>query len=223
MKLYLSSYLIGNNSDELASLVSGRKRVGVIRNALDFSDEQERLEEGRKREFSDLKELGFFPELIDLREYFDGKKNLRAAINQLDGLWVVGGNTFILNSAFRQSGLDRIIIELLENEQFVYAGYSAGICVLTPTLEGIHLADNPEIIPQCYPKEVIWEGLGLLPFCIAPHWRSDHPESAMIEKSVEYFMEHKIPFIALRDGETYIADIREMPNKSAVLMRRQTS
>lgn len=59
MKLYLSSYLIGNNSDELASLVSGRKRVGVIPNALDFSDEQERLEEGRKREFSNLKELGF--------------------------------------------------------------------------------------------------------------------------------------------------------------------
>lgn len=223
MKLYLSSYLIGNNSDELASLVSGRKRVGVIRNALDFSDEQERLEEGRKREFSNLKELGFFPELIDLREYFDGKKNLRAAINQLDALWVVGGNTFILNSALRQSGLNEIIIEKLGCEDFVYAGYSAGICVLTPTLEGIHLADNPEIIPQGYPKEVIWEGLGLLPFCIAPHWRSDHPESAMIEKSVKYFMEHKIPFIALRDGETYIADIREMPNKSAVLMRRQIS
>ena len=214
MKLYLSSYRIGNNSDEFAKLVSGGKRVGVIRNALDFSDEHERLKEGREQEFSDLKELGFLPEAIDLREYFGGKKNLREVVKQLDALWVVGGNTFILNSAFRESGLDKIIIERLENETFVYAGYSAGICILTPTLEGIHLADNPETIPEGYPDDVVWEGLGLLPFCIAPHWRSNHPESAIIDKSVEYFMEHKIPFIALRDGETYITDSREMPNQS---------
>jgi dipeptidase E len=214
MKLYLSSYRLGNNSDEFAKLVSGQKRVGVIRNALDFSDEQERLKEGREQEFSDLKELGFLPEAIDLREYFGGKKNLREVVKQLDALWVVGGNTFILNSAFRESGLDKIVIEQLENETFVYAGYSAGICILTPTLEGIHLADNPETIPEGYPNKVIWEGLGLLPFCIAPHWRSNHPESEMIDKSVEYFMEHKIPFIALRDGETYITDLREMPNQS---------
>jgi dipeptidase E len=214
MKLYLSSYRLGNNSDEFAKLVSGRKRVGVIRNALDFSDEHERLKEGREQEFSDLKELGFLPEAIDLREYFGGKKNLREVVEQLDALWVVGGNTFILNSAFRESSLDKIIVEQLENKTFVYAGYSAGICILTPTLEGIHLADNPEIIPEGYPNKVSWEGLGLLPFCIAPHWRSNHPESEMIDKSVEYFIEHKIPFIALRDGETYITDLWEMPNHS---------
>ena len=111
MKLYLSSYRLGNNSDEFAKLVSGQKRVGVIRNALDSSDEHERLKEGLEQEFSDLKELGFLPEAIDLREYFGGKKNLREVVKQLDALWVVGGNTFILNSAFRESGLDKIIIE----------------------------------------------------------------------------------------------------------------
>jgi dipeptidase E len=221
MKLYLSSYRLGNNFDEFACLVSGRKRIGVIRNALDFSDDQNRLKAGWEQEFSDLKRLGFSPEAIDLREYFHGKKDLRATVNQLNALWVVGGNSFILNSAFRQSGLDKIIIEQLENEAFVYAGYSAGICILTPTLEGIHLADNPEVIPDGYPDEVIWDGLGLLPFCIAPHWRSNHPESAMIDQSVEYFMEHKMPFIALRDGETYIANLREMPNNSMDVRAKQ--
>lgn len=217
MKLYLSSYRLGDNPDELAGLVSGRKSIGVIRNALDFSVDQDRLNEGQEREFSELRELGFFPQIIDLRDYFHAKNDLPAVISQLDAVWVVGGNSFILNSAFRQSGLDKIIIENLESETFVYAGYSAGVCVLTPTLEGIHLADEPAIIPAGYPdKIIIWEGLGLLPFCIAPHWRSDHPESELIEKSVEYFMDHKIPFIALRDGETYIADVREMPNESAM-------
>lgn len=212
MNLYLSSYRLGNNSDEFARLVSGKKRVGVIRNALDFSEDRERLTQGWEDEVSDLTGLGLSPEAIDLREYFGRANDLRDVISQLDGLWVVGGNTFILNSAFRESGLDEILIEQLENDSFVYAGYSAGVCLLAPTLLGIHLADEPDLIPPGYPDEVTWDGLGILPFCIAPHWRSDHPESAMIDDVIEYFQEHKIPFIALRDGETYVTEVRRMPN-----------
>src|SRR3982751_6750086 len=156
MKLYLSSYGLGNNSNEFARLVSGRKYVGIIRNAVDFSDDADRHKEGWEREFSDLKGLGFTPQAIDLREYFHREKDLRAVVAQLDALWVVGGNSFVLNSAFRQSGLDKIIVEQLKNDSFVYAGYSAGICILTPTLEGIHLADEPEVIPPGYPDQVVW-------------------------------------------------------------------
>ena len=96
----------------------------------------------------------------------------------------------------------------VEADDFVYAGYSAGVCVLTPTLEGIHLADDPDAVPAEYPPEQIRSGLNLVPFCIAPHYRSDHSESALIEKSVEYFIEQKIPFIALRDGEAIVLDTK---------------
>ena len=127
-------------------------------------------------------------------------------MDQLDGLWVVGGNTFILRRAMQQSGLDSILLKR-QGAQFVYAGYSAGICVMTPTLKGIHLVDDPTIIPEGYSEEIVWDGLNLVPFCIAPHYRSDHPESKLIEKSVAFFIENKIPFIALRDGEVYIRDL----------------
>ena len=52
----------------------------------------------------------------------------------------------------------------------------------------------------------MWEGLALYPFCIAPHFRSDHPETKLIDQSVEYFIEKKIPFVALRDGEAITFD-----------------
>ena len=52
------------------------------------------------------------------------------------------------------------------------------------------------------------DGLSLVPFCFAPHYRSDHPESELTEKSVEYFIDRKIPFAALRDGEVYIEDLK---------------
>jgi len=123
-------------------------------------------------------------------------------------LWVTGGNSFVLRRAFKLSGLDSILKRKLGEDDFVYAGYSAGVCVLTPTLEGIHLADEPEATPEGYSGEVIWSGLNIVPFCIAPHYRSDHFESALIEKSVEYFIAHKIPFVALSDGEALLLDTK---------------
>ena len=104
----------------------------------------------------------------------------------------------------KQSGFDEVLLE--QDAHFVYAGYSAGACAVTPTLRGIHLVDEPEVVPVGYTEEVTWDGLGLVPFSIVPHYRSNHPESALNEKVIEFFIEHKIPFIALRDGEVYIKE-----------------
>jgi len=65
MKLYLSSYRLGNRALDLARMVRGGKRVGVVRNALDFSSEPERLEQGQAREFKELHDIGLIPEGLD--------------------------------------------------------------------------------------------------------------------------------------------------------------
>ncbi|MDP6453446.1 MAG: Type 1 glutamine amidotransferase-like domain-containing protein [SAR202 cluster bacterium] len=206
MKLYLSSFHLGDRAKEFADMVSGDRRVGVIRNSLDTSTDYERLRRGQEQEFEDLQAIGLNPESIDLREFFENQNDLRGVVDSFDALWVVGGNTFVLRRAMQQSGFDAILLDKVEDERFVYGGYSAGICVLTPNLDGIHLVDDPDVVPEGYSDETIWEGLGIVPFSIAPHYRSDHPESEMIEKSVEYFIENKIPFIALRDGDVYTGD-----------------
>ncbi len=78
------------------------------------------------------------------------------------------------------SGLDGILRECAGDTSFVHAGYSAGACVLAPTLRGIHLAAEPEVVPDGYTGDVPWGGLGLIPVYIAPHHRSDHPDSPRI-------------------------------------------
>ena len=212
MHLYLSSFKLGNRSGDISELVRGGKRIGVIRNALDFSTDIARLESGRLEELAALELLGLNPEAVDLRDYFKHPSSLESKFEQLDGLWVVGGNSFILRRAFYQSGLDLLLKERIGDKDFFYGGYSAGICVMTPTLEGIHLADEPDIIPEQYMPEQVWEGLGFLPYSIAPHYRSDHPEAQIIERTVEYFITHKIPFIALQDGEVIVQELRTLPN-----------
>jgi dipeptidase E len=106
----------------------------------------------------------------------------------------------------KQSGFDVAIKPLVEHEKIVYAGFSAGSCVAAANLHGIELVDDPDSVPVNYDKETIWEGLGFIDKAIAPHYRSDHPESEMVERSIEYFESQHIDYIAIHDGEAIIVD-----------------
>ena len=185
-------------------------RVGVIQNALDCYTDLTRRRVELAREFGELASIGLSPEELDLRMYFGKQDKLRQQIAELGYLWVVGGNTFVLRKAFAQCGFDSIIQDLCRREDFIYAGYSAGVCVLGPTLHGIHLADDPDAVATGYAEGIIWEGLKLLPYCIAPHYKSDHHETELIDLSVAYYIDHKIPFVALRDGEALVLDTNEL-------------
>jgi len=205
MKLYLSSYRLGNNPEKLIELFSDNKKVAVIANAMDFVDDFQR-EESTKQSIMELKNLGLSPEEIDLRDYFGKQNELSKKLNNYGGVYVRGGNTFILRRAMLQSGLDNLIKEKNKDANFVYTGYSAGICILSPTLHGLELVDDPNIVPQGYNQEIIWEGLSIVDFSIAPHYKSDHPESENVEKEVKYFIKHKMPFKTLHDGEVIVKD-----------------
>lgn len=207
MRLYLSSVGLGPRRTEVSRLLRGGERAGVILNAYDFRT-PERRAESLKFEMKELSDLGLEPEEVDLRNWFGDPAGLEDTLRRFDLLYVRGGSVFVLRRALAASGADRLLPGLLAEDAFVYSGYSAGICVLGPTLRGIegHI-DDPSFVPDGYPDTPTpWDGLGVLPYAIAPHYRSDHPESAEIERSVTYFIDHHIPFVALRDGEAIVVD-----------------
>jgi len=183
------------------------KKATVIPNAIDFSKEIERRDAGVQREIDDLKQLGFKPDEVDLREYFGKPKELAERLSSYGLIWVRGGNTFILRRAFKESGFDEWLIGQRGNKELVYAGYSAGVCVLSPSLKGLEIVDDPNIVSGAYKPEVIWEGLGLIKFAVAPHYKSDHPESEAVSRLVEYFVKNKIEHKALRDGEVIVQEV----------------
>lgn len=205
MKLYLSSYNLGDNPEKLLELVIGRK-IAIIANASDLKTVEERKEKV-KEEFDHLIEIGLLPEEIDLRKYFGQQRELKEKLNEFKIVWVKGGNTFVLRRAMEQSGFDNLIKEKVNDPDFVYAGYSAGSCVTTPTLHGLEIVDDPITVPNGYNPVIIWEGLGFVDYSIAPHYKSNHPESAMVDETVKYFVEHKMPYKTLRDGEVIIENL----------------
>jgi dipeptidase E len=208
MRLYLSSFRNGNHPEQLHRLIGGGRRTAVIANAMDFVPAEIRSAK-YAAEADRLKSMGLEPVEVDLRQYFGKPEELKETLSGFDFIWVRGGNVFVLRRAFKQSGADVVIKDLLENDTVAYGGYSAGVAILQPHLHGIELVDPPDVVPESYDKTIIWECLGLLPYCVAPHYKSDHPESADIDKVVDYYTEKHIPFVALRDGEVIVIDGEE--------------
>lgn len=203
MKLYLSSYHLGNSPGRFAELFAENKKVAIIMNAADIFGPAKRPDYLRK-EIASLLEIGLAGEELDLRDYFNNQDELAAKLGQYGGVWVMGGNSFVLRRAMRQSGFDTIASTLVRNNQLVYGGFSAGAVVATPSLQGIDLVDDPYQIPEGYSAAVIWEGLGFYGKSIAPHYKSDHPESAIIDTVIAYFERENMPYTALHDGEAVV-------------------
>ncbi len=204
MHLYLSSFRFGDHASELRKLAHGDQAV-VIANALDYSDDVARKRAGTQREVEGLGELGFCAREIDLRAYFGRSEALRRDIAGDHLIWVMGGNAFLLRRAFKLSGLDEYLLARTGDDSIVYGGYSAGAIVVTPTLRGIELVDPPSATAAGYDEEVIWDGVGLIPYSLAPHYKSAHSDSKAIDAVVDYFVANKMPFKALRDGEIIIS------------------
>ncbi|MEU1401633.1 Type 1 glutamine amidotransferase-like domain-containing protein [Streptomyces sp. NPDC005728] len=207
MRLYLSSFRIGNRPEELQRLLDGRTRTALVMNAYDFQDADSR-DASLEREVTELQSVGLAPEELDLRDYFSGGRSLRKTLENFDLVYVRGGNTFVLRRALLHSGADELLQEFLAADALVLGGYSAAAAVAGTTLRGIagHV-DDPDHVPAGYPAgSPLWDGLGLLPFAVAPHYRSDHPETDEIEHTVQYYIDHHEPFVALRDGQAIVVD-----------------
>jgi len=111
---------------------------------------------------------------------------------------------FVLRRALAQSGLDRLLLDLLQADKVAYGGFSAGACVMGSTLRGLDLVDDANIAPAGYDADPIWDGLNVLPYAVAPHYKSDHPETESIDKVVQYFADNKIQYRALHDGQAIV-------------------
>ena len=199
MRLYLSSFLFGSQPNWLKSFAAGRKRVGLILNALDHRDDSR--DRFLLSQTTGLQDLGFCVVEVDLRRYFGRPEALAATLSSLELLWVNGGNTFILRRAMHQSGFDEVALPLIRKESLFYGGFSAGCAVLHEDLRGIEFSDDPNLVPPGYKEEPIWEGLGLIDFSIAVHYQSDHPEADQTEREIQFYQATGRPYKPLRDGE----------------------
>lgn len=204
VKLYLSSYRLGSRFSDLRRQLEDKAKVAVISNALDYISPDKRAKYRGFNVTTAFREVGLDAYDVDLRHFFGRSNDLQVALSDTRLVWAVGGNSFILRRALRQSGLDEILLQRIAEGSLIYGGWSAGACVAGSSLRGIHLMDNPPLAPEDYEPEIMWDGLGLVDFVIVPHVWSIHPETLGAHAAVRWLRAEQLPFKALRDGEVIV-------------------
>lgn len=204
MRLFLSSQNFGNHESVLAKIAGENKKVVYIGNAKDdwSKEEKDAKEVEHKKEFE---ALGFEFENIDLREYFGGGATLEEKLKAVGLIWLSGGNTFLLRRALYDSKLDKLLIEGLKNDKFIFGGSSAGSIMATPSLHGTEWGDDPSQVEKIYKKEILWDGLNLVSFYFVPHYKSD-----WFGKEADLMIDHlrskNLKYYAVQDGQVILVN-----------------
>lgn len=206
----------GNNPELLRGLHNGPLKVALCLNANDHLGDIERMKYYEKAAII-FRDLGFDIHEIDLRNYFNKPDKLAKDLGGVGIFWAAGGNTFNLRRAFKMSSMDVLLPELLKNEEFVYGGFSAGSCVITPLLNGLDLVDNPKEVPCGYNEEIFFDGLNLVDFQIVPHFMANDKFLAEImQKIIAFYQDLGVNYIALTDEQVIIIDTFNESSQSII-------
>ncbi len=145
-----------------------------------------------------LLELGFKIKDIDIEN--KTKEELYQEMDNIDMIFVAGGNTFYLLQEARKSQFDEIIIELT-NKGIPYIGSSAGSLLAGPSVEIALDIDN-----QNDAKELeSYDGLGLVDFIVLPHWDDDRFRP-LIESNLEKSLDRGYRTIKLTDQQAVLVN-----------------
>ncbi|MFI1095584.1 Type 1 glutamine amidotransferase-like domain-containing protein [Streptomyces sp. NPDC020917] len=210
MRLYLSSFRLGDRPEHLLELLPGgrtERPVAVVGNALDAEGGEARAA-GMERESAALRALGLEPVEVDLREHAGGgPREMAAVLAAYPLVWLRGGNVFMLRQAMAHSGADTAFRSLLERDALVYAGYSAGACVLAPSLRGLEHCDDATAVARVYGEEPVWDGLGVIDRAFVPHIESPgHPETVLLGEVSAAYRAAGTPHHRMRDGSVLVVD-----------------
>jgi dipeptidase E len=163
MKLLLTSFGIKNNSiaaslEKLSAKNRAETKIGFVPTAVN-------IEEGNKdwfiKQITDLQKFGF--NYIDIVDISAADVDWKKKLNEVDVVYIGGGNTFHLLNQARKTGFDEWLKENKDSK--VYVGGSAGSIIMTPTIAFASV--EPPDLNLCNLTDLT--GLNFVNFEISPH------------------------------------------------------
>ncbi|GEM34542.1 hypothetical protein NN3_55490 [Nocardia neocaledoniensis NBRC 108232] len=202
MRLFLASYRFGAFADRFAELVGPAARIAVIPNACDAWPDA--WSAAVTSDVTPLRQRGYAPEVVDLRDYAGQPGQLERRLREFGAVWVRGGNTFVLRAQFARSGADSVLPALLREDALAYAGYSAGACLLAPSLRGLETMDDPAEVLPATGVEARWDGLGLVERRFVVHLDSATDPDGEAPRLLARYRDEGVAHWALTDDDVVV-------------------
>ncbi|NOZ46450.1 MAG: type 1 glutamine amidotransferase-like domain-containing protein [Chlorobi bacterium] len=116
-----------------------------------------------KDDLNRLKKLGYIVEELNLT---DNPSSFEQRLSDnVDALFIAGGNTFYLLSLIIKSGFDIVLKKWISSNK-TYIGASAGAVILGPSIEPIVTLDDPSEAPELKS----YDSLSLIDIVVLPHY-----------------------------------------------------
>lgn len=123
--------------------------------------------------------------------------DFKQAISQAKGVFVGGGNTFLLTRTLYEQDLIDLVRERVLSGEMRYMGSSAGSNVAGPTMKTTN--DMPIVMPPSF------DTFNLVPFQMNPHYQDPQPDSQHMgetreDRIREFHQWNEAPVVGLREG-----------------------
>lgn len=187
MKILLSS-----NMQIIKKYVKENAKIGFIPTASELDNDRWYMEESR----NNLKNMKF--DIIDIDVSKESKEALIDKFNNIDAIFVAGGNSFYL---LQQLKLKDVLQELINfANSKIYIGSSAGACIACPSIDYVEKLDDKLEAPLL--KD--YTAMNLIDGYILPHYKSDIEYTNLIDEVIEEYS--NLNFITLTNEQAIIVN-----------------
>lgn len=140
---------------------------------------------------------------FDLTDYTITNKledQLKKDLAQFDYIYLSGGDAPYLQEQSRKTGFIHLIRSLVNKENKVYIGTSAGSIIAGPKLPDYLFGDDGAV-----KDEIKNEGYRFVNFTIVPHWGNDEFKERYLNKRLKIaYKEDQVPLLLLTDNQYVI-------------------
>lgn len=184
--------LLSKNKEIIKQYLRENVKIGFIPTASEPDEDRWYMEEDRE----DLFKMGF--EIIDIDISNESKEKILEKLNNVDVVFVAGGNSFYLLQQLKVKEVIQDLIEFANNK--IYIGSSAGSCILCPSIDYAQKLDDKRQAPLLNN----YTARNLVNFYVIPHYKSKDKYTKIANEIEKDYPGYN--FVKLSNEEAIIID-----------------
>ena len=184
--------LLSKNKEVIKKYLKENMTIGFIPTASEPDKNRWYMEEDR----ADLSKMNL--KVIDIDISNETREEIIEKLNNVDAIFVAGGNSFYLLQQLKIKNIVQDLIEFANNK--IYIGSSAGSCILCPSIDYVEKLDDKSKAPLLDN----FKAMNLVNFYILPHYKSKEKYTNLADDIEKEYSNYK--FIKLSNQQAVVVE-----------------